>query len=81
MLFKPVDGFPGDLFHAEVRNKFTDNFLEFPKFVGKKKYDELIFEDICPHIRKVVIKNRENKKALFMEKNGEPCFKSSEKIV
>ena len=64
----------------KIKLKFTDNFLEFPKFVGKKKYDELIFEDICPHIRKVVIKNRENKKALLMDKNGEPCFKSTDKL-
>ena len=64
-----------------IKLKFKDNFLEFPKFVSNKKYNELIFEDICPSIRKVVIKNRGDKKALFMKENGEVCFKpTGEKI-
>ena len=65
----------------KINLNFTNNFLEFPKFVGKKKYNELIFEDICPYIRKVVIKNRENKKALFMEENGQPSFKPTENKI
>ena len=63
-----------------IKLKFTDNFLKFPQFVEHKKYNELIFEDVSPNLRKGVIKNRKNKKALFMEKNGEPSFNSTDKI-
>ena len=64
----------------KIKLKFTNNFLQFPQFVENKEYNDLIFEDICPYFRKVVIKNRKNTKVLFMEENGDPCFKSSEKI-
>ena len=45
-----------------------------------QKYNDLIFEDICPNFRKVVIKSRENNKVLFMNQDGTPEFKSSEHI-
>ena len=64
----------------KIKLKFTNNFLEFPGFVENKKYDQLIFEDVSPYFRKVLIKNRK-KKVLLMEKNGEPCFKSSDVVA
>ena len=62
-----------------IKLKINDDFLSFPKFVQNKQYSDLIFEDICPYFRKVIIKNRANKKILFME-NGNPIFKLSEII-
>ena len=49
------------------------NCLDYPKFVEKKNYDELLFEEVCPYFRKVIIKNKFYKKALFM-KEGIPKF-------
>ena len=73
-----------------IKLKFNDDILKFPQFVNNKeeegktiykKYDDLIFEDICPYFRKVVIKSRENSKALFMNKDGKPEFKSSKETL
>ena len=60
--------------------KLNNDFLSFPKFIENKEYNDLVFEEICPYFRKVIIKNRQNKKVLFMEKNGEAIFKPSGKI-
>ena len=49
---------------------FTRNFLKFPKFVDSQKYTDLIFEEIFPNFRKIIIKNNNNKKALIMNENG-----------
>ena len=59
---------------------FTKNFLEFPKFVNCEKYSDLIFEELCPNFRKVIIKNRKNKRALVMNKEGTVQFISYEGI-
>ena len=58
---------------------FKKNFLEFPKFVNSEKYSDLIFEENCPNFRKVIIKNKKNKKALMMNKNGTVNFVSYER--
>ena len=57
---------------------FTKNFLEFPKFVNSEKYTELIFDKICPNFRKIIIKNKNSKKALMIDKNGTVKFESYE---
>ena len=57
--------------------KLNNDCLKYPKFVEKKNYDELLFEEINPHFRKVVIKNKNIKKALIME-NGIPKFNDFE---
>ena len=49
---------------------FTRHFLKFPKFVNSKKYTDLIFEEICPNFRKIILKNKIYKKALMMDENG-----------
>ena len=56
----------------DIKLKITDNFFSFPKFIENKQYDDddLVFEEIYPYFRKVIIKNRENKKVLYMQKNG-----------
>ena len=73
----------------DIKLNFNKNILQFPKFVNNieikgnieyKQYNDFIFEDICPYFRKVVIKSRENNKALFMKQDGIPVFKPSDKI-
>jgi len=57
----------------EVENKykiklnFTNDFLSFPNFAGNKEYKELLFCDININFRRVIIQDKRNKKALFME--------------
>ena len=63
-----------------IKLKINDDFLSFPNFTQNKQYDDLIFEDINPYFRKVIIKNKENKKALYMDENGEVICKPSELI-
>ena len=53
---------------------FTKNFLEFPKFVNCEKYSDLIFNENCPNFRKVIIKNKKNKKILKMNDDGTVQF-------
>ena len=60
--------------------KFTEKFLEFPLFIEDKLYKDFFFEKINPYFRKVIIKNRAYKKALFMNKDGTPEFRPSEKL-
>ena len=53
--------------HYNINLKFTENFLEFPKFINSKKYDDIIFEEVCQNFRKVIIKIRKKKLILFMD--------------
>ena len=62
----------------KIKIKFTKNFLEFPKFVNSEKFTDLIFEEICPNFRKIIIKNQKNKKALYMNTDGSVKFTSYE---
>jgi hypothetical protein len=55
--------------HYKINLKFTKNYLQFPKFVNQEKYMELTFGEICQNFRKVIIKNRKKKRALFMNEN------------
>ena len=59
----------------KIKLNFTNDFLSFPKYVDNKKYDDLFFNDINEYFRRVMIKNKRNKKALCMEK-GKVLFKS-----
>ena len=59
---------------------FTNNFLEFPLFTENKEYSQLYFENINPYFRKVIIKNRINKKTLYMNKDGTVELKPSESL-
>ena len=51
----------------KINLKFTQDFLSFPKFVNNEEYKNLIFEEICPNFRKVIIKNKKTKRALLMK--------------
>ena len=60
--------------HYNINLKFTKNFLEFPKFINNKEYDDIIFEEVCQNFRKVIIKSKKKKKVLFMDKDGKVKF-------
>ena len=53
----------------KINLKFTQDFLSFPKFVNNEKFNNLIFEEICPYFRKVIIKNKKTKKTLLMNED------------
>ena len=52
-----------------IEFNFTKNYFDFPKFINNKKFEDITFEEVCDNFRKVVIKNKKNKKALCMDKN------------
>ena len=58
----------------KIKLQFTNNFLQFPKFVGCRNYSDLTFDEFCPNFRKIIIKNKINKKALQMNINGTVQF-------
>lgn len=62
--------------YYDIHLKFTKDFLDFPNFAVNKRYDELYFEEKCPYFRKVIIKSKKNKKALYMDEKGIPKFVS-----
>ena len=59
-----------------IKLKFTKNFLQFPKFINKEKFEDIIVEEICQNFRKVIIYNRNAKKALFMRDDRNVEFKT-----
>ena len=61
-----------------IKLTFKNDFLDFPKFVNSKEYKDLKFEEICPNFRRIIIKNKTYKKALFMNTNGIVEFVSYE---
>ena len=54
----------------KIKLKFTNNFLEFPKFINCKEYKDVIFEEVCPNFRKIIIKNKLTKTAFSMNDKG-----------
>ena len=64
----------------KINLKFTQDFLSFPKFVNNEKFNDLIFEDICPNFRKVIIINKKKKKALLMNEDRTVEFVHYENI-
>ena len=63
-----------------IHLNFTDDFLKFPNYAKDKTYNDLVFENICPYFRRVLIKKKENKKALFVDEKGNISFKPYEGI-
>ena len=56
--------------YYKCRFNLNNNCLEYPyaKLSEKYCYDDLIFEEINPYFRRVIIKNRSHRKALLIEK-------------
>ena len=63
-----------------IHLNFTNDFLEFPNYAKDKTYNDLVFENICPYFRRVVIKSKANKKALFVDEKGNISFEPYEGI-
>ena len=63
--------------YYKIKFKLDNDCLGFPKFIKKeKKYNDIIFEEICPNFRKVLIKNKDNNNNsyLYMDKNRNVSF-------
>ena len=52
----------------KIKLTFTKDFLEFPKFINKEEYKDLIFEEKSENFRKVIIKSASNE-ILRVDKN------------
>ena len=61
-----------------IKLKFTKDYLQFPNFVDKKEYCDMIFEKISPNFRKVIIINKKNQKALYMNEDKTVKFANYE---
>ena len=67
--------------HYGIKLKFNDNFsLYFPSFINTNAYTNVIFEEINPYFKKVIIKNSKNNSLLCMENNGDIKFKSFQNL-
>lgn len=62
-----------------IHLNFTNDFISFPNFVNIRNYGELIFKESCHYFRKVILKNNKNKKALYMNDNGNANFVAYDK--
>ena len=62
--------------HYKIKLKLDNECLEFPKFIKQKKYNDIIFDEICPNFRKVLIKikDKKNNSYLYMDKNRNVSF-------
>ena len=61
-----------------IKLNFDKDFLKFPKFINQGKYDDIIFEEIIPYFRKIVIKNSNS--ILGMSNDGKPYFITNYKL-
>ena len=59
----------------KIKLNFTDDFMKFPNFNGKEKYEDLFFNDINENFRRVMIISKLGGKALYM-KDGKVTLKS-----
>ena len=58
-----------------IKLKFTEDFFKFPKFIDKKEYKDIIFNEISPNFKKVIIKNFKNYNILCLDEKGNIAFK------
>jgi len=58
-----------------IQLTFTEDFFKFPKFIDKSKYNDIIYDEICPVFKKVIIKNCKSLNILCMNEKGEVSFK------
>ena len=60
----------------KIKLNLDKDFLGFPKFIKEKKYNDIIFEEICPNFRKVLIKCKDNNNNsyLYMDNNRNVSF-------
>ena len=51
--------------------------MKFPKFINSQEYKDIIFDEISPYFRKIIIKSNKTKKILQMDKNKKIKFVSN----
>ena len=59
----------------KIKLQFTRDYLKFPKFIGNRKFKDIIFDEIVPNFKKVIIKNIKNQNILIMDEKGDILFK------
>ena len=59
----------------KIKLQFTRDYLKFPKFIGNRKFKDIIFDEIVPNFKKVIIKNFKNQNILIMDEKGDILFK------
>ena len=64
----------------KIKLQFTKDYFKFPKFIGNREYKDIIFDEISPNFKKVIIKNYRNQNILIMDDKGDISFKSKEKV-
>ena len=64
----------------KIQLNFTENFLSFPTLVDKKDLKKIIFKEISPNFRKVIIKSKNNSNVLCLDKKGNIIFIKEEQI-
>ena len=64
----------------KIKLKFDNDFMKFPKFVNQAEYDNIFFGEPSPNFKKVSIINSYTNSILCMEKDKEPCFKTSKDL-
>ena len=52
---------------------FTNNYLYSPKYIDKKKFNNIIFKQIYPNFKKVIIRSN-NSNVLCMDEKGNIIF-------
>ena len=66
--------------YYKINLKFEKDFLKFPKFVNQAEYDKLLFDELNPYFKKVVIRNYQNKSIFCMDNNRKPYFNTDSKL-
>ena len=65
----------------EINLKFTENFIQFPKFINQNElFENIIFEEPSPNFKKVIIINKESDKVFCMDDKRNPIFNPSEQL-
>jgi hypothetical protein len=54
----------------KIKLQFTNDFLNFPKFIEQKEYKDIIFDEPNPNFKKVIIKNTKNNHVFCLNENG-----------
>ena len=57
-----------------INLNFTENYLQFPKFINQNEYKNIIFNEPSPFYKKVIIKNSDNGSVLYMNDNRSIAF-------
>ena len=62
--------------YYNIKLKFDNDFLKFPKFINKGNFSDFLFNEPIPNFKKIIIKNTKNKCILCLDNYGKLIFKS-----